>query len=75
MLTAVTLVLSLQAPVALDGRTLGRRAALSAGASALFGGALSTLAYDEIPQIDADFAAREAARPASSTAKRRWRSA
>ena len=44
------------------GRTLGRRAALSAGASAIFGGALSTLAYDEIPQIDADFAAREAAR-------------
>ena len=62
MLSAVTLVLSLQAPVALDGRILGRRAALSAGASAIFGGALSTLAYDEIPQIDADFAAREAAR-------------
>jgi len=59
---AITGGAALQTPVRVESRSLGRRAALSAGASALFGSSLAAVAYDAIPTIDADFAAREQAR-------------
>ena len=64
MLTLCHLALSLTSPLAglENGKALGRRAALSAGASAPVGGAFATVADDAIPTIDSDFAEREQAR-------------
>ena len=58
---------ALQSPMRVESRALGRRAALSAGASAIAGSTFAAVAYDAIPTVEADFGARELARKERET--------
>jgi len=58
----LALALAFKSPVRAERSLVGRRAALSAGASALVAGALSANAYDAIPTVDTNFAEMEAKR-------------